>query len=149
MDLTTQTLGTQRERRGFFAFAMLGLATLSGATGMALAGPAEDLAAADPQRVEAMTMKCAKCHGPVYRDWENGSHGRINGYWDQSRGTQTRRRCIECHDPHAPRFAPLTPAPGPFTLRMGEPSGEAPMEARRDPLRIHAQDRGAGTATAH
>ena len=64
MDLTTQTLGTQRERRGFFAFAMLGLATLSGATGMALAGPAEDLAAADPQRVEAMTKKCAKCHGP-------------------------------------------------------------------------------------
>ena len=64
-------------------------------------------------------LLCAKCHGPVYRDWQHGSHGRTNGYWDTTAGPQTRRRCIECHDPHQPPFPPLAPAPGPHTLRMG------------------------------
>ena len=56
-------------------------------------------------------LLCAKCHGPVYRDWQHGSHGRTNGYWDASRGKQTRRKCIECHDPHRPPFPALQPAP--------------------------------------
>jgi hypothetical protein len=66
-----------------------------------------------PQRL------CAKCHGPVYRDWQHGSHGRTNGYWNKSKGIQTRRKCIECHDPHRPPFPSLHPAPPPHTLRMG------------------------------
>jgi hypothetical protein len=83
-------------------------------------------------------LLCAKCHGPVYRDWQAGSHGRINGYWDTRRGPQTKRRCIECHDPHAPSFMRMPPAPGPNTLRMGSP---APTEhsGRRDPLRVFSQ----------
>lgn len=56
---------------------------------------------------------CAKCHGVVYRDWKAGIHGRRNGYWDASRGEQTSLRCVQCHDPHAPAFKPLTPMPGP------------------------------------
>ncbi|MBM4088969.1 MAG: hypothetical protein FJ276_05975 [Planctomycetes bacterium] len=64
-------------------------------------------------------LLCAKCHGPVYRDWQHGAHGRTNGYWDTSRGEQTRRRCIECHDPHKPPFPSMVAAPGPDTLRMG------------------------------
>lgn len=81
-------------------------------------------------------LLCAKCHGPVFRDWEHGSHGRINGYWDTRRGPQTKRRCIECHDPHDPPFAPLQPAPGPHTLRMGP--ADSPLDhGPRDPLRIH------------
>jgi len=80
-------------------------------------------------------LLCAKCHGPVYRDWQAGSHGRINGFWDATQGPQTKRRCIECHDPHSPPFPPLPPAPGPNTLRMGPQ--EAPVhEGQRDPLRI-------------
>jgi hypothetical protein len=80
-------------------------------------------------------LLCSKCHGPVYRDWQAGSHGRINGYWDPARGPQTKRRCIECHDPHAPPFQTMRPAPGPNTLRMG--TREAPAhEGRRDPLRV-------------
>jgi hypothetical protein len=81
-------------------------------------------------------LVCAKCHGPVYRDWLAGSHGRVNGYWDASRGPQTRRKCIECHDPHTPPFPSLRPAPGPNTLRMGPP---APVHeaGTRDPLRIY------------
>lgn len=85
-----------------------------------------------PQRL------CAKCHGPVYRDWEAGAHGRINGYWDKTRGPQSKRRCIECHDPHVPPFARLTPAPGPNTLRMGAP-GPVQHGGKRDPLRIYSQ----------
>jgi hypothetical protein len=65
-------------------------------------------------------LLCAKCHGPVFRDWQHGSHGRTNGYWDLNQGEQTRRKCIECHDPHHPPFPALQPAPGPNTLRMGQ-----------------------------
>jgi hypothetical protein len=85
-------------------------------------------------------LVCAKCHGPVYRDWQAGSHGRINGFWDTSRGVQTRRKCIECHDPHVPPFAPMHPAPGPNTLRMGSP--EPPTHTGdHDPLRIYSPER--------
>jgi hypothetical protein len=83
-------------------------------------------------------LLCAKCHGPVYRDWQAGSHGRINGYWDTAKGPQTKRRCIECHDPHHPPFAALTPAPGPNTLRMG-PQEPPTHEGKHDPLRIYGQ----------
>lgn len=54
-------------------------------------------------------LLCAKCHGPTYRDWKAGVHGRRNGFWNPQMGPQTRLRCIECHDPHSPKFRPMTP----------------------------------------
>jgi hypothetical protein len=83
-------------------------------------------------------LLCAKCHGPVYRDWEHGVHGRSNGYWDTQRGSMTRKQCTECHDPHQPPFPPMRPAPPPNTLRMGP---RAPVERLpgENPLRIHGQ----------
>ncbi len=92
-------------------------------------------------------LLCAKCHGPVYRDWQHGSHGRTNGHWDTSRGTQTRRRCIECHDPHRPPFPGLPPAPAPHTLRVGVPahSGHA---ASHNPLRLESVNRDLPPASA-
>ncbi len=60
-----------------------------------------------------VVLLCAKCHGPVYRDWQAGAHGRRNGYWKTSLGPQTRLRCIQCHDPHQPAFRPLKPLPAP------------------------------------
>jgi hypothetical protein len=89
-------------------------------------------------------LVCAKCHGPVYRDWQHGSHGRTNGYWDTSRGPQIRRKCIECHDPHHPPFPSMKPAPAPQTLRMG-PQDHGEHSEERDPLRI---GRHAGTDSA-
>jgi hypothetical protein len=83
---------------------------------------------------------CGKCHGPVYRDWQHGSHGRTNGYWDLAQGEQTRRRCIECHDPHRPSFPVMAPAPGPHTLRMGPQDFTTPHETH-DPLRLSGQVR--------
>jgi len=80
-------------------------------------------------------LVCAKCHGPVYRDWQHGSHGRTNGYWDKTRGPQSRRKCIECHDPHQPPFPPMKPAPAPHTLRMGQKSTVEHAESD-NPLRL-------------
>lgn len=92
-------------------------------------------------------LLCGKCHGPVYRDWQHGSHGRINGYWDAARGEQTRRRCVECHDPHRPPFTPLAPAPVPNTLRMGpQPRGE--HAGSHGPLRLSSQTHTAGAVAA-
>jgi len=67
---------------------------------------------------------CAQCHGPTYRDWQLGAHGRTNGFWDREAGSQERQMCVACHDPHAPAFPQLAPLPGPNTLRFVEPEHE-------------------------
>jgi hypothetical protein len=98
---------------------------------------------------------CAKCHGPTYRDWQQGTHGRTMGSWDQADPSMRRLRCSECHDPHAPAYDPLRPLPGPRTLRMGpglpEHAGD-PVE-RIDPLRkwrhSHAEPLPSGEGEKH
>lgn len=61
---------------------------------------------------EADVVKlCAKCHGTIYRDWQAGVHGRANGYWDAQAGPKTKLRCIQCHDPHSPKFKEMKPLP--------------------------------------
>ncbi|MBI3849852.1 MAG: hypothetical protein HY298_06120 [Verrucomicrobia bacterium] len=68
-------------------------------------------------KIEESTRLCASCHGPTYRDWELGVHGRMSGYWDRALGPFTRLDCVSCHHPHAPIFASRPPAPGPHPLR--------------------------------
>jgi hypothetical protein len=63
------------------------------------------------------TRLCGSCHGPTYRDWEKGVHGRVSGYWDRKKGAQTRADCTSCHDPHSPAFPPIKPGPAPHGLR--------------------------------
>jgi len=71
------------------------------------------------------TQLCGSCHGPTYRDWEGGAHGRTGGFWDPALGKTTRRNCVECHDPHSPKFPSRAPAPGPHPLReVVHPAGE-------------------------
>lgn len=82
-------------------------------------------------------LVCAKCHGPVYRDWQHGSHGRTNGYWNTRLGPQERRKCIECHAPHQPPFPPMPPAPPPNTLRMGDQTFPVDEQEATNPLRIY------------
>lgn len=60
---------------------------------------------------------CGSCHGPTYRDWEVGAHGRTSGYWDRSLGAIERKQCVNCHNPHSPHFPGRKPAPGPHPLR--------------------------------
>ena len=64
------------------------------------------------------TPLCGSCHGPTYRDWEAGVHGRTSGYWQRELGSITRVDCVSCHNPHSPRFPTMHPAPGPHPLRM-------------------------------
>lgn len=60
---------------------------------------------------------CAQCHGPQYRDYQNGSHGGMTGYWDLTRGPRQRNSCIDCHDPHHPAYPKVLPVfpPKPLT----------------------------------
>lgn len=53
---------------------------------------------------------CGQCHGTKLRDWRLGVHGRRIGCWN---GKRQYLLCVHCHDPHAPRFRPLEPLPGP------------------------------------
>jgi hypothetical protein len=59
---------------------------------------------------------CGSCHGPTYRDWEAGVHGRTSGYWKRELGAIDRKVCTSCHDPHSPAFPGREPAPGPHLL---------------------------------
>lgn len=63
------------------------------------------------------TPLCGSCHGPTYRDWDAGAHGRTSGYWDRTQGAFERKDCVACHNPHSPRFPGRPPAPGPHPLR--------------------------------
>ena len=55
-------------------------------------------------------LLCGKCHGTKYRDWRNGIHGRRTGYWN---GLKTYYLCINCHDPHSPKYKSIEPMPPP------------------------------------
>lgn len=53
---------------------------------------------------------CGQCHGDKYRDWRLGVHGKRVGQWD---GQRTYYLCVNCHNPHSPRFKPMKPEPAP------------------------------------
>jgi hypothetical protein len=53
---------------------------------------------------------CGQCHGEKYRDWKVGVHGKRTGFWN---GKKEYLLCVSCHNPHSPRFKPLTPEPPP------------------------------------
>ena len=76
------------------------------------------------------TQLCGSCHGPNYRDWEAGAHGRINGYWNTTLGEAKKLACANCHNPHAPRIPTRNPAPGPHALRT-------PITAAHSPATTH------------
>lgn len=73
---------------------------------------------------------CAKCHGTIHRDWEAGVHGRQNGFWNAAMGDKTKLRCIQCHDPHSPKFKDMKPlSPLKYPSRAANPPSEKKPEA--------------------
>jgi hypothetical protein len=95
-------------------------------------------------------MLCAGCHGPTYRDWSKGIHGRTNGYWDTGRGVIRRLLCTQCHAPHAPAFAPMSLLPGPHTLRLEPDRRPAHEEQNREnPLRRGVQPSSGSAGDGH
>ena len=78
----------------------------------------EFLQTRDGQQVKLVDSPalCGSCHGPTYRDWEEGVHGRTSGFWKRDLGVIDRKGCTSCHDPHSPAFPGQPPAPGPHLL---------------------------------
>ncbi|MEK7234169.1 MAG: hypothetical protein AAB268_10165 [Elusimicrobiota bacterium] len=66
-----------------------------------------------PIKLANVELLCAKCHGTIYRDWNNGAHGKRTGFWDVAKGGPKPTVCIACHDPHWPVFKPMKAAPPP------------------------------------
>ena len=58
---------------------------------------------------EDVMQLCGQCHAIQARDFANGVHGGMNGYWDTSRGDRIRHNCTDCHDPHAPPLPKMLP----------------------------------------
>lgn len=54
---------------------------------------------------------CGQCHGLQYRDWKAGVHGKRTGEWN---GQRQYLLCVNCHDPHSPKFKALQPLPPPL-----------------------------------
>ncbi|MGY8827744.1 MAG: hypothetical protein ACKVJG_28180 [Candidatus Latescibacterota bacterium] len=60
---------------------------------------------------------CARCHFGQAQDWAGGAHGKRLGGWS---GRRIVMNCTDCHDPHAPAFAPRMPLLGPQVPRTGK-----------------------------
>lgn len=94
------------------------------------------LADATPVEYADVMSLCSQCHGPQARDYQHGAHGGMNGYWDLSRGPRTRNNCIDCHDPHVPKFPTMLPTFKPRDRFLRPHSGEGlhfqPVESEAD-----------------
>lgn len=67
------------------------------------------------------TRLCAQCHGEQLDDWRLGVHGKVTGnIFD----TRIYRTCVECHDPHQPKFKARKPLPAPVRPADIQPKNE-------------------------
>jgi len=100
---------------------------------------------AEPVGFADVAQLCSQCHGPVYRDWAKGAHGKTIGAWDLTSSDAVRLSCTQCHDPHSPAYEAMAPLPGPNTLRMGDPHANhnAAHPDQRNPLRRWRTSEGA------
>lgn len=64
-------------------------------------------------------LLCGQCHGNIYRDWKVGIHGKRIGSFKG--GKRVYFLCVNCHNPHDPKFKPLKPEPPP--IRPGRTHG--------------------------
>ncbi len=83
---------------------------------------------------DVMTL-CAQCHGSQARDYANYAHGGVNGYWDLTRGGRVRANCLDCHDPHVPRFPQMVPTFKPHDRFLVSP----PHDYHRPEMKGEAQ----------
>jgi hypothetical protein len=79
---------------------------------------------------------CASCHGPTFRDWSAGIHGKSRGSWEMDSPERSLMLCTECHDPHHPAMRPMAPLPGPTSAHPTVPDPlQTPHYDERNPLR--------------
>lgn len=86
-------------------------------------------------------LLCAQCHGPTFRDWEEGTHGKVIGSWKRDSELRRKLDCIECHDPHAPAYPPLPALRGPLQGGDGHGGERAPSRNPLDPTRNRGANR--------
>ncbi len=91
------------------------------------------LANGDRLPISQAQQLCTQCHGPQARDYANGAHGGMNGFWDTTKGPRTRRTCTDCHDVHAPAYPQWTPV---FPPRDAAALQQAKRE-NRSPANTH------------
>ena len=72
---------------------------------------------------EVMSI-CSQCHGTQRRDYDHGAHGGMTGYWDLSRGPRVRNNCVDCHNPHQPKFPKMNPTFKPRDRFLESRNGE-------------------------
>jgi len=93
------------------------------------------LSSGDPVPFTESYRLCGQCHGDKYRDWRAGVHGKRIGHWD---GEKTYFLCVNCHNPHSPRFKGVmeidvagqkTTTPTPSEIKP-EPRPRRPEEMR-------------------
>lgn len=65
---------------------------------------------------EQSYLLCAQCHGPNFRDWKAGVHGKRMGRWDGKE--RSYLLCVHCHNPHDPKFPHIEPMPKPDSPEM-------------------------------
>lgn len=67
-----------------------------------------------PIMTEIPEKLCDRCHGLIYTDWENGTHGKWMGrFIPETPFDQNKLGCTDCHDPHKPAFVYTQLAPSP------------------------------------
>lgn len=59
-------------------------------------------------------LLCGQCHGTKHKKWVHGSHGKVVDSWMPEK--RRRQSCIECHDPHSPKFPNFEAKAPPKTL---------------------------------
>lgn len=57
---------------------------------------------------------CQQCHSRQYTDWQGGAHGKRVGGWAPPR---VMKLCVECHNPHQPRWDKRWPAQPSLTMK--------------------------------
>ncbi len=67
---------------------------------------------------------CSQCHSKQAESFAHGAHGGMNGFWDLTRGPQTKNNCIDCHDPHEPAYPKMIVSFKPKD-RFNEPAADS------------------------
>ena len=50
----------------------------------------------------------------------------MSGHWDLTKGGRVRNACVDCHDPHQPKYPTYAPVQKPRDRFLQSPHGEAP-----------------------
>ncbi len=82
------------------------------------------LADGTPLSFQEVMSLCSQCHGTQRRDYDHGAHGGMTGYWDLSRGPRVRNNCVDCHNPHQPKFPKMNPTFKPRDRFLESHNGE-------------------------